>query len=107
MRSILTVIAVIILTLSGCKSSAKPAKLAGDDKDFQVPAVEMSEWPDAIRLSNGDVNLFVIPSIGRIMRFGYSDGPNVLWTNPKLRPRAVGETVEEPAKQTATTKPVW
>jgi len=109
MNKITAITLLLGIAMGGCKSSSSSSpttrKAAGDDRDFEVPAVEMSEWPDAIRLSNGQVNLFVVPSIGRVMRFGYSDAPNVIWTNSKLRPRRIGETIEE--TQAATTKPTW
>jgi hypothetical protein len=108
MNKIIAMTLLAGIAIGGCKSSSSSSpttrKSAGDDSDFEVPAVEMSEWPDAIRLSNGQVNLFVVPSIGRVMRFGYSDAPNVIWTNARLRPRRIGETIEE---SPATTQPVW
>ena len=47
-------------------------------------------WPDAFRLGNGTAEVIVVPSIGRIMRFGFIDGPNVLWENTFL----LGKTAE-------------
>jgi hypothetical protein len=41
-------------------------------------------WPGAYRISNGVVDLVVVPKIGRVMRFGYVNQRNLLWENPKL-----------------------
>jgi hypothetical protein len=90
---------MVVVLGFGCAKSAKPV---GERDEVEVPAVEMSEWGDAIRLSNGAVNLFVVPSIGgRVMRFGFSDGPNVLWTNPKMK------DASPISGETPTTKPTW
>ncbi|MBC8101702.1 MAG: hypothetical protein H7Z41_03845 [Cytophagales bacterium] len=39
-------------------------------------------WADSFRLSNGTVEVVVVPAIARIMRYGYIGGPNQLWENP-------------------------
>lgn len=41
-------------------------------------------WPDAYRITNGTVELIVVPLVGRIMRYGYVGGPNMLWENPTV-----------------------
>src|SRR5207237_346878 len=41
-------------------------------------------WSGAYRLSNGTVDLVFVPQIGRIMRYGYVGGPNMLFENEKL-----------------------
>ena len=74
--------ALVLLLFSvpgfGCKSS----QIGGDE--VEVAELNDLDFPDAIRLSNGTVNLVVVPSIGgRIMRYGYVGGPNLLWNNPK------------------------
>src|SRR5687767_10327386 len=71
------ILLLLSLALLSCNSAAAPV----DDPDFaKLPD---PEFPDAIRLSNGTVNLVIVPSIGgRIMRYGYVLGPNLLWTNP-------------------------
>lgn len=42
------------------------------------PAPTMG-WNDAVRLTNGHVDVVVAPEVGRVIRYGYVDGPNVLW----------------------------
>jgi hypothetical protein len=69
---------LVLSTFLGCGA----AQSTGAD-DFDIPPPALSEHHDAIRLNNGTVNLIIVPSLGgRIMRYGYSGGPNVLWTNP-------------------------
>ena len=41
-------------------------------------------WKGCVRLTNGTVELVVVPSIARIMRYSYVGGKNVLWENPDL-----------------------
>lgn len=39
-------------------------------------------WSDSYRISNGTVDLVVVPKVGRIMRYGYVGERNFLWENP-------------------------
>jgi hypothetical protein len=39
-------------------------------------------WPGCIRISNGIVDLVVLPQVGRIIRFGRKGGPNLLYEGP-------------------------
>ena len=41
-------------------------------------------WKGCVRLTNGTVELVVVPSIARIMRYSYVGGKNLLWENPAL-----------------------
>ena len=49
-----------------------------------VKAITYSGWKDAVQMSNGTVEVVIVPQIGRIMRYGLADGPNILWNNPDL-----------------------
>ena len=40
-------------------------------------------WDEAIKIDNNKIKVIVVPAIGRIMSFGYSDGQNLLWNNEK------------------------
>ena len=46
--------------------------------------IDYRGWPGAYRLSNGTVELVYVPQVGRIMRYAYFGGKNVLWENEKL-----------------------
>ncbi len=41
-------------------------------------------WPDAIVLNNGSVAAVVVPSIARVMQFGFVGEEGVFWENPTL-----------------------
>lgn len=75
MRFMPFAVSVVLLSATGVGC----ARLLPESKS--LPA---ETWPDAIRLSNGEVELVVVPSIGRIMHFGLTGGENLLWINPKL-----------------------
>lgn len=61
-------------------ASAAPAR-AG------VARIAYHGWTGAYRISNGTVDLVFVPQVGRILRFGFVGGPNVLFENPALRGR--------------------
>lgn len=86
-------LALLASLLCACSSAAKK------DADMDVPDFEQSEWLDAVRMSNGTVNLTIVPSIGRVMRYGFAGEPNLLWTNPNLTPNK--------ARADAATRPTW
>jgi hypothetical protein len=46
-------------------------------------------WKGAYRVSNKTVELVYVPQIGRIMRYAYVGGQNVLWENPALSGKSV------------------
>lgn len=54
------------------------------EADIKVEHVPYHGWNNAIRISNGTVDLVVVPSVGRVMFYGYSGHENVLWENAKL-----------------------
>jgi hypothetical protein len=61
-----------------------PVGLTGGGRTGQV-VVERTTyrgWSSCVRLHNETVELVIVPSIGRIMRFGPLGGPNMLWENP-------------------------
>ena len=55
--------------------------------------IDYHGW-DALKLSNGTVDVVVVPSIARVMYYGKTGGgddDNVLWVNPTTLGQAVGE----------------
>lgn len=76
----LVVTAVVVAATAGSFGRGRPA----DTKRVVVSRMTYRGWAGALRLSNGDVELVVVPTIGRIMRFAATDGSNVLWENPEL-----------------------
>ncbi len=50
-----------------------------------VEALPYRGWKDALRISNGSVEAIVVPTIGRVMRFGWvGETENMLWENAAL-----------------------
>lgn len=47
-------------------------------------------WQGAWQVTNGDVEVVLVPQISRIMRYGPVGGANILWENPAL----LGKTVD-------------
>lgn len=56
-----------------------------------VERVEYSGWSDAVQLSNGTVELVVVPQIGRIMHYGFVGGDNILWSEPQSHGKVLPE----------------
>src|SRR5436305_1962851 len=52
-----------------------------------VERVDYRGWPGCFRLTNGTVEVVVVPQVGRAMRYGPAGGPNLLWENPALAGR--------------------
>jgi hypothetical protein len=81
-RTIIRTMGVLLPALlaftSVTRAEAPPAKSMSVDK------IAYQGWPEAYRLSNGTVDVVVVPAVGRIMRFGPVGGANLLWENPKL-----------------------
>ena len=50
--------------------------------EVTVERITYHGWADSWRMSNGAIDLVVVPRIGRIMRYGRVGGPNMLWENP-------------------------
>ncbi|HMK29284.1 MAG TPA: hypothetical protein VK473_06315 [Terriglobales bacterium] len=58
-----------------------PAHHAGKDSRIRISPVEHNGWPNSYLISNGKVEVVVVPAIGRVMQFRFvgEDGP--LWEN--------------------------
>lgn len=52
--------------------------------ELEVTKISYKGWKDAIELRNDTVHVVVVPSIGRIMHYGFLDGKNILYTNPEM-----------------------
>jgi hypothetical protein len=53
----------------------------------KVEMTTFQDWKEAVRISNGTVEVVVVPQIGRVMFFGYPGKPNFLWVNGALGPQ--------------------
>lgn len=63
---------LLLLLLAGFALPASGATV-------RIERLRYNGWADSYRLSNGIVDLVIVPSVGRIMRYGFVGGPNVLW----------------------------
>lgn len=55
----------------------------------QNPAITVSRtnyhgWPGSLRISNGKVEVIVVPAIGRVQQFGFAGEAGVFWENRAL-----------------------
>ena len=67
---------------------------------MKVQTIDYHGWKDAVEISNGESRLVVVPSIGRILVYGFAGGENVLWENPECRGKTLphgGPAVENGA----------
>ncbi len=89
-----------VLLLAMSASSAVPASTASMGTQFQVQSGGASGTRNsqvtattyggraAFRLSDGRTEAIVVPAIGRVMRYGFIGGPNLLWNTPQSRFKA-------------------
>lgn len=54
-----------------------------------VQTVTYHGWKDALRLTNGTVEVVVVPSLGRVMHYGFVGGTNLIWEDPALAGKPV------------------
>jgi hypothetical protein len=77
------------LAISGYSPAAnKPAGKTG------VHSTTYHRWTDALRLTNGKVEVIVVPSVGRVMQFAFVGENGVFWENSALQ----GKTADPTAK---------
>ena len=76
-------ICTVFLAISVAASGASPV---------EVTEVEYGGWDGAFEVTNPDARLVIVPAIGRIMFYGFSDGPNLLWNNPLVKGQVLSST---------------
>lgn len=62
--------------------SLLPLAILAATASGEVTRTTHDGWTDSLRISNGTVDLVVVPAVGRIMRYGWIDGENLLWRHP-------------------------
>ncbi|MBI2300605.1 MAG: hypothetical protein HYU66_16985, partial [Armatimonadetes bacterium] len=67
------------------------APLAG----VRVEEIDYRGWPGSVYLTNGQVDVVLVPAVGRLMRFAYTWDDNPLWENPALYGSARPETATD------------
>lgn len=65
------------LAAATCGGPPAAAAVTGREVDYRG-------WKSCLKISNGTVELVFVPEVGRIMRYGFVSGDNVLWENPDL-----------------------
>ena len=55
-----------------------------------APLISLVEWEkrEAYKLTDGKSEVVIVPSLGRVMRFGWVGGPNLLWAGQNVKPKA-------------------
>lgn len=76
-------LALAILALGTARGGESQRGESG--RGTTVDAAAYHGWPAAWRLRNGQVEVMVVPEIGRVMSFRFHGGENVFWEDPALR----------------------
>jgi hypothetical protein len=63
---------------------ATPESIAAETSATRVDRTDFQGWRNAWRLTNEQVEVIVVPQIGRVMSFKFKDGENVLWSDRTL-----------------------
>ena len=74
------------------------------DADVKVKPLNYKGWADSVEISNGMVKLVVVPMIGRIMHYGFTDDENIIWTNPEFYGQVLADDKPRTNKK---GRPVW
>jgi len=48
----------------------------------RVEKINYHGWQESYKISNEQVEVVIVPAIGRIMYFGFNNSENILWNNP-------------------------
>ncbi len=65
--------------------------------------IEWRGWGEAVEITNAETRLVVVPAVGRILHYGWADGPNLLWTDPALD----GVTLPEGGRRNGDGQRQW
>ncbi len=60
------------------------ASLPPAGEPVRVEQIRYAKWSGCWRISDGRLEVVVVPAVGRILRLGRPGGPNVLWENVDL-----------------------
>ncbi|MFN3648790.1 MAG: DUF4380 domain-containing protein [Armatimonadota bacterium] len=83
---------LIALAFAALLALALTCAAAAEARSPRVERVDYHGWSGAYRLTNGTVELVFVPQVGRILRYGFLGGPNVLWEKEALRGKTVSPT---------------
>jgi hypothetical protein len=79
-----TPLLIALWSLGVCEALASTAGRPSRPHPTTVSQIEFHGWRDAVRISNGIVDVVVVPAIGRVMAYQFTGHPetNPLWINP-------------------------
>src|SRR5687768_8676248 len=68
---------IIVLALVSCLLATSAGAAV------KIEKINYKGWAGSYRMTNGTVDVVVVPAVARIMRYGFVGGPNLLWENEK------------------------
>ena len=74
----------LLAEVTGAGATAAPSVVRSADEGVSVRRLNYRGWSDSIALSNGKVEVVVVPAIGRVMQFGFIGQDGVFWENRAL-----------------------
>jgi hypothetical protein len=51
---------------------------------IKIKSIQYKGWKDAIEITNLEIKIIVVPEVGRILYFGFTDGTNIFYENSNL-----------------------
>ncbi|MCK4282875.1 MAG: DUF4380 domain-containing protein [Candidatus Brocadiae bacterium] len=84
----------ILPLASGCAGSRERA--VHSTGPVTISRMNFRGWRNSYRLTNGQVELIVVPQIARIMKYSLVGGENLLWVNDEMTPDATGQQFPPP-----------
>ncbi len=80
--TLLSLTAIVVLgALAAYGGEAPPAALPAAPSGARIERTSWGGWSDAYRLTNGTIEVVVVPASGRILHYGYTGAANLLWQN--------------------------
>jgi hypothetical protein len=87
--TLLSLTAIVVLgALAAYGGEAPPAALPAAPSGARIERTSWAGWSDAYRLTNGTIEMVVVPASGRILHYGYTGAANLLWQNASAGGRA-------------------
>jgi hypothetical protein len=86
-------LAGVVVCLAVGSGGCAALKAAAGQKEGNVPIrqIDYHGWEGSYLMTNGDVEVVVVPQIARIMEYRPAGGENLLWVNRELMPDYEGE----------------
>lgn len=79
-----TVVPAVLLLAAGCAPLGE--RVVHRAGPVTITRVNFRGWKDSFRMTNGEVEVVVVPQIARIMKYSLAGGENLLWVNDELTP---------------------